>query len=562
VPERRRSARAVVLVVALLGALTACVGVPNSSPVTVGLSLNEGSGSSNIAFNPEGPQRGATQEGILKGFIASFTSATGGYAVSKKFLSTAFANKWDPRPSVQVRSAAPRISKVDNGTLAYSFDTIATVDSTGAYSENSQSFTLPFSFVREAGQWRISAAPDGIVLADQTFERIFRQYPLFFLDPQNKFFVPDLRWYPIGTAATRITTALLAGPPDWLKGAAFSRFPDGTKLSDAGSVITPVEGVAQIDLSKEALSASPKERQYMYLQLAESLRAVSNISSIDLSIEGTPVQIEGLGASAPQVDTPVDGQALVLRKDQFGFYANKRVATLPGLSSKVIALDPRAATISSDQQAVVVLGTAGVSVVRKSGPTVLLDPRPGLIAPSLDENGTVWSVPAADPNALTVFDSSGAPRVVSPKLPSGSQVVSLEVSREGSRLLLLLSTPTGPRLIVAAILRDEKFQPTGIGPAILDVSIGNGVAVDATWVDQWTVATLVTADGASRVEQYTIGGQKTSLSSLLPSQQIVGGNNGKDGLRVLGRDDSTIYFWGGSSWQSSKVAVDFIATQR
>lgn len=560
--ESRRYGVVAALVAALLGVLTACVSIPDSGPVTAGLNLSEGSRRANIAFNPEGPQSDASQEGILKGFVAAFTSATGGYAVARKFLSTGFANKWDPRPSVQVRSGAPRISTLDNATLDYSFDTVATVNSTGAYSQVSQSFTLPFSFVREAGQWRISAAPDGIVLADQTFQRIFRQYPLYFLDPQNQYFVPDLRWFPIGTAATRITTALLAGPPDWLKGAAFSRFPDGTKLTDAGSVITPVEGVAQIDLSKEALAASATERQYMYLQLAESLRSVSSISSVTMSIEGTVVTADGLGSGAPKVDTPVESQALVLQKNEFGFFANNRVATLPGISKKVIDLNPTAATISSDQQEVAVLGTAGVSLVTKSGAPVLLDRRPGLIAPSLDENGYTWTVPAADPNAITVFDSAGTAHNISPKLPAGSQMVALRVSREGARVLMLLSTPNGPRLMVEAILRDDKFQPTGLGPAILDVSIGSVAATDATWVDQWTVATLVTTDGASRVEEYTIGGQQTSLSSLVPATQIVGGNKSENGLRVLGRDDSTIYTWGGNSWQSSKVVVDFIATQR
>ena len=141
-------------------------------------------------------------------------------------------------------------------------------------------------------------------------------------------------------------------------------------------------------------------------------------------------------------------------------------------------------------------------------------------------------------------------------------MISLSVSREGARVLMLLSTPTGPRLMVAAILRNEKLEPIGIGPAIVDVSLGNGVAVDATWVDQWTVGTLLTAEGQSRVELYAIGGQKTALSSLVVSRQIVGGNKGENGLRVLGRDDSTLYNWGGSSWQSSKVTADFIATQR
>jgi hypothetical protein len=562
-PHGRRLGPVAALVALTLGVLTACVSVPDSGPVTAGLSLTEGNSGSNIAFNPEGPERGASPQSILRGFVASFTSATGGYAVAKQFLSSGFKSKWDPRPSVQVRSGAPRISELDATHLDYSFDTIATVDSSGAYSQTSQSFTLPFSFVRENGQWRISAAPDGIVLADQTFGRIFRQYPLYFLDQQNQFFVPDLRWYPSGTAATRITTALLSGPPEWLQGAAFSRFPDGTKLSDAGSAITVLDGVAQIDLSKEAATATTRERQLMYLQLTESLRSVSNISSIALSIQGTPVQVEDLGSNGPQIDTTVDSQALVLRKNQFGFYANDRVAALADLSSKVVALDPTAATISSDQQEVAVRGAAGVSIVHRSTTTpALLDPRPGLIAPSLDEYGYTWSVPLGDPNAITVFDPAGGAHPVTPKVQDGTQMVSLEVSREGARVVMLLATPTGPRLIVAAILRDEKSTPVAIGPAILDLSLGNGVATDATWVDPWTVATLITADGQSRVELYAIGGLRTSLGSLVPSSEIVGGNKGRAGLRVLGLDDSTIYTWGGSNWQSSKVTVDFIATQR
>ncbi|MES2092889.1 MAG: LpqB family beta-propeller domain-containing protein [Actinomycetota bacterium] len=564
-PRRWAARRRALLAAAITSsvfALTACVGIPSSGPVNAGLSLSEDSGGSNIAFNPEGPERGATQQAILKGFIASFTSATGGYAVSKQFLSQSFATKWDPRQSVQVRMGTPQISQVDTATVSYSFDTMASVDSTGAYSQGSQSFTLPFTFVKEAGQWRISAAPDGIVLADQTFARIFRQYPLYFLAPDDRYLVPDVRWFPSGTAATRIVSALLAGPPDWLKGAAFSRFPDGTKLSDAGSAVTLTEGVARVDLSREALAAGSRDRQYMYLQLTESLRSVSSISQVSLSIQGTPLQVDDLGAAGPQVDMSVDSQPLVLRKGEFGFYANARVAPLAGISSKVLTLGPKDATLSSDQQEVAVLGTAGVSVVRKSGPVTLIDPRPGLIAPSLDEDGYIWSVPAGDPNTIIAFDPSAAPHPVSPKIQDGSQMVALEVSREGARLLMLLSTPTGPRLVVAAILRNEKLVPTGIGPAIVDVSLGNGVAVDATWVDQWTVGTLQTADGQSRVELYAIGGQKTALSSLGSSRQIVGGNKGKDGLRVRGGADSAVYTWGGSSWQSSKVTVDFIATQR
>jgi hypothetical protein len=522
--------------------------------------VSEVSGAGNIAYNPEGPEVGASQQNILRGFVAAFTSATGGYAVAKQFLSSGFADKWDPRASVQVRTGGPKLFTIDATTVDYSFQTVAIVDKNGAYSESSLASTLQYSFVREKNQWRISAAPDGIVLAEPTFERIFTPQTLYFLDSTNTHLVPDLRWFPTPTM-TRIVTALIAGPPDWLKGAAFSRFPDGTALSDSGSVISSDNGVATIDLTKEAATASMRDRELMKLQLFESLRLVPNISSVSISVEGTPMQIDD-SVGALQVDNKVDTQALVLRNNKFGFYANGSVALLPTLSQRVSALGAQAATLSSDQSTVAVLGTGGVSVVRRAAPAPPVDTRPNLIAPSLDEAGYTWSVPYDDPNAIKVFDPSGGSHPVSAALTSsGSQIVSLEVSREGARVLMLLSTPNGPRLIVAAILRDEKQVPVSIGSPILDVSLGDGQAVDATWVDQTTVATLVTSNQQSRVELYALGGKRTSLDVLPSAQQIVGGNNGADGLRVLG-DDQAIWIYRGSSWQRSNVIVAFIATQR
>lgn len=564
-PDRRilRRVLAVTIALAVVGGASGCVGIPGEGPVTQGLSLSAGSGGANFDFNPEGPEIGASRESILKGFVAAFTSATGGYAVAKKFLASTFKDKWDPRASVQVRNGLPRLTPVNETTILYSFSTIATVDAIGAYAESAQPSTLQFGFVKEAGQWRINAAPAGIVLSDQTFQRIFTQQTLYFLDSNNEHLVPDLRWFPRGTAATGVATSLLAGPPAWLKGAAFSRFPEGTQLSDAGGIVTPEDGVATIDLTKEALAASPRERQLMKVQLSESLRSVSNISSVKISVEGTPLQIDDPGPSGPQADTKVDAQALVLRKGEFGFYANGQVAAL-SLSRSVVALKARAATLSSDGASIAVLGTGGVSLLRKGvAQTAPLDAREDLVPPSLDENGYVWSVPSNQPNAITAFDAAGVAHPVMAALPGDSQIESLEVSRDGVRVVILLSTPTGPRLIVSAILRDpDKQTPLSLRAPIVDLPLGDGVAVDATWVDQVTVATLVSTAEGSTVEAFTIGGQRQSLDSLpSPAASAIVGGNGLTGLRVLA-GDSTIWAYQGSSWQNTEVKVDFIATQR
>jgi hypothetical protein len=544
--------------------LAGCVAIPTSGPATQGLALNAGTGSANFEFNPEGPEKGAKPSSLLTGFVAAFTSATGGYAVAKQYLTPAFAQKWDPRQSVQVRSGAPRQSDFDSkDTISYSFTSVATIDSSGSYREATQAATMQFTFTKQRGEWRISSAPAGIVLPSENFQRIFGQQAIYFFDPTSERLVPDVRWFPTGTAPTRIVAALLAGPPPWLNRAVRTEFPEGTRLSDSGSVVTVDAGVAKIDLTKEALQATAKERDLMHLQLVSSLSLVPSISSVSISIEGTPLAIESQGSDAPEIDSKVDSQALVYRNNELGFYANGRTADLPQLSSKVPALQPTAATISSDGHTLAVLGALGVYLVKQAvAAPLLIDPRLNLIAPSMDEYGYVWSVPTDNPNAISGFDAAGVAHPVTGSLPVDSRIVALEVSRDGARIAILLATATGPRLIVTAIVRDpdQKQAPVSLGAPIIDVPLSEGEAVDVTWVDQLTVATLVDTGVQSAVESFTVGGQHNSLGTLAPANSIVGGN-GLEGVRILA-DDRTIWTYRGSSWQSSKVRVDFVGTQR
>ncbi|MCU1513937.1 MAG: hypothetical protein JWO10_1027 [Microbacteriaceae bacterium] len=546
---------------ALVAVLAGCVGIPGSSSVNQGLAIAQDSSGANFEFNPEGPTAGASQQDILRGFVAAFTSSTGGYAVAKQYLSDEFASKWDPRQSVLIRSGVPRLLPIDSATMEYDFTTVATVDSAGSYTEATQSSSLRFGFTKASGQWRISAAPSGIVLSQETFKRIFSKNSLYFLDPTSQRLVPDLRWFPSGTAATRIVSALLDGPPAWLEGAVRTEFPDGTKLSDAGSLVTVDSGVARVDLTREALAANARERQLMLLQLSESLRTVANISSVSISVQGAALAIDDLAGTAPDTNEKVDSQALVLLNGEFGYYANGKVASLSQLGSRVVELSPTAATLSSDGISVAVLGPAGVSVVRKGqAAATLVDGRPGLIAPSLDEYGYVWTVPSGNPNAVIATGADGVAHNVAPGLPLDSQVRSFEVSRDGARVAVLLSTATGPRLIVAAILRDPKQVPSGLGSPVLDVPIDAFASIDATWVDELTVAALTQGSTGAGVQLFVIGGESSSLGTLASAQDIVGGN-GLDGLRVLG-NDHVVSTYRGSSWQGTGVKVDLVATQR
>ena len=547
----------------LVTLLTGCVSIPASGPATQGLAIAQDSGNPSFEVNPEGPARNASQRDLLAGYIAAFQSSTGGYAVAREYLTTALAAKWDPTQVVQVRTGTPRYLQTGDSTIDYAFTSSATVNGSGAYAQSTAPTSLEFRFTKVGSQWRISSAPNGIVLSDQTFQRIFSKHALYFLDPSSNNLVPDLRWFPNGTAPTRVVTALLAGPAPWLAGAARSEFPDGTELSQSGSLVTVDAGVARVDLTAEARSAGLHERQLMLLQLQDSLRTVPNISSVTISVEGVPLQIEDLGASGPQVEPKVDAQALVYRRGEFGFYANSKVGGLGSLGSKVAALDPVAATLSSDGGTVAVLGAEGaVSEVRKSSSTTsTLDDRPGLIAPTMDENGYIWVVPGGNPNAARAYDAAGAAHEVPLSLPADARMVAMQISRDGARIAILLQSATGPRLMVAAILRDAKYTPTGIGPSILDIGLESGTARDLTWEDQLTVATLSTGGSQSLVNEFVIGGEHSALGDPLALSTAIVGGNGQVGLRVLGAD-SAVYSYPGSTWQSTGAKVSFIATQR
>ncbi|MHB1173105.1 MAG: LpqB family beta-propeller domain-containing protein [Lacisediminihabitans sp.] len=545
--------------------LSACVSIPTSGPVNIGNAIKAEGVDGGAAFIPEGPTPGGTQQQILEGFIAAFTGSQNNYAVAREFLASGFKDTWDPRKNVLVRTGGSRLESLGGQTMTYSINTVAAVDSAGSYTRSPQaeSQTLNFQFAKQNGQWRITDAPQGIVLLESTFESIFSEQTLYFLDPTGKRLVPDRRWFPVGARAVRIVSALLAGPPPALRGAVYSAFPEGTTLP---SPLVPIDNsVAKVDLSVEALTAKPNDRQLMRLQLLASLSTVPNIASVAISVGGSLLSIPDPQSTDPQPDPQVDPRALVLQNGSFGFYDNGKVATIPALSAKILTLKPTAVTLGSGGDTAVVRSDAGVFAVKTGDPAPqLLDNRPGLIAPSLDEDGYVWSVPRTSPNAIRIFDFAGKAHDLAPALPADAQIVSLEVSRDGARVAMFLATSAGPRLVVSAIVRsaDQNQLPVSlVNVPILDVTATSGTAIDATWADGLSVAALSSVNGQSTVLLYQLGGQRTSLGRPNEAQAIVGGNHGTAGLRVLGTDGA-IQTLLGSGWISSAVKVTFIAGQR
>ena len=107
---------------------------------------------------------------------------------------------------------------------------------------------------------------------------------------------------------------------------------------------------------------------------------------------------------------------------------------------------------------------------------------------------------------------------------------------------------------------DATGVPLRLGE-LRELPISGERAIDATWVDEVRVASVATTEDGTLVELHEIGGRTRSLGLPPSAVQIVGGNSGVEGIRVLG-EGGAIFEPRGSGWQSTGVRASFLATQQ
>ncbi len=556
-----RAALAVVVAMTLL-ALAACASIPDSGPVRQGAPVAQVNDPLDLDFNPSPPEKGASQQRIVQGFIDAASSPKNNFKIAREYLTTAMAANWNPDESVTVDDGRNRTYD-DQGTLwRVDVTPVANVDSVGSYHPvaSTAPVGLNYQLVKENGEWRISVAPNGVVIDDPTFRAVYAQQNLYFYSPGNTYLVPDARWFParVASAATRVASSVLAGPAPWLNGAVTTSFPKGTQL--AVPSVTTDGGVAHVDLSSEAGQADPAQLQRMQYQLEQSLGSLAQ--SVQLSIEGNVQQVPSLSADAAPIRNPaVDSRAFVYRGDAFGPVNGDTVTGLSGLSDKVAALRPTAITLNASRDQAAVLSQAGVYSVRKNGDPVRVDARPGLIGPSLDPEGWVWSVPGGSPGAVQVAGANGgdAHELVA-NWPDATGILSLAVSRDGTRLAALLRTTGGYALMASGIVRAANGAPNGLTEPV-EIAVPSSGARSAAWTSDLTIAVLSTTSGeATGIAQQTVGGSQTSTSGPTGGRTIVGAA----GLApyVVLSADGTLLAPTGTGWQPQLDKVGAVAVQQ
>lgn len=523
--------------------LTGCSSIPQSGSIGYGPDVTSGLNNDEVYYSQTGPYQGAGQEAILSGFLNAGNGPQNDYAVAREYLTKSFATKWQPNKEVLIQQGIPRLFQVSETQYQVVVGVSGEIDQDGRYTElpPASTKTATIQFAKVSGQWRISEAPDETIVIQPNFKVLFRAYSLYFFDPSLTYLVPEVRWFPSRVSTgTRLMNALLKGPSDWLKPAVVNVIPVGTKLNI--NSVTIEDGVAQVDLTSAALRISAANRPLVKSQISTTLEQLSDVKSVEISIQRTPQKIAGY----------FDGQPPSLGTSPLALTANGLVRltassaqAVPGTSAPVQQLKPTEFAYLQSQSKLALVSAVGVHLMRLdtlSDSPKLIDGRTKQLAPSFDPQGSLWTLTGVKGSPFVV---TGINRAVLRQTSIDGVPLSFDVSPEGARVAVLYRVGKANLTYVFPIERNKQGLPVNFG-APTQVTPAPKNASWVTWADGVTLAMLAKTSAGSTIPfLVTVGGQ------LAPSRAIDAGYsvvvNGTGQFFVL-QSNGNVVESRGSSW--------------
>ena len=558
-PTRRRARYTGLACAVVLGlTLSACGAMPRSGPVHKVIEPTEQTQQSAMPFNPQGPRVGATAQEIVEGFLAAGVGAQDDYSVARQYLTPQLAATWKPDTRVLIHSGEPTtVPRLNDGEFRTSMEVSGELSASGVLAKQPSGSTRVLDFVLTSvdGQWRISRAPDGVVVPQGDFEKIFSPTNLYFYSAQDsKYLVPDPRWFANrSTTSTAAVRALMRGPAAYLGNAVTSAIPQGAALSR--SAVPVSGGTAAVDLTLASFDpAEVNQARRMEQQLRATLRTIPNVDDVELRINDAPVDTSGSSDNDPIQAVTVPNRQIGVSDNKLAFYQGGQTELIPDLTL------PEGVTLSKPGMGV---EAGAFGFVDSTGSTVYTvapgqQPRQRWSGnkptrPSFDKLGWVWGADRSGTVRAVRAASEGQGDTVSASWLDDQHVASLRISREGSRALVVTTDAAATRSTVwiAGVVRDASGKPT-------ELAKGNAVATDvdvdtAQWIgpDEFVTSAL-DQDTNAQPRRYTIAGKVDELPALTGVTSLAGGNGP---AAVYGASDGRLYMLTGSSWalQSEEV---------
>jgi hypothetical protein len=509
------------LLVLLLALLAGCARIPTSGPVGKSSESSAGNLSAPV-FLPAAPQPGATPETIIDYFYRAGSGYEDDYAVARQYLTQASSVSWKPDQRALVYREARVVAGEAENVYNYELDVAYTVDADGIATQSPEGTIekIPVTVTQVDGEWRISAVPDGTAIAEETFKVIYGAYPIYFYDPTFTYAVPDVRWFIKNKTVKAMTSALLAGPAPYLRGAVASAFPSGIKL--ARESVPVVSGAAQVDLTaKELTETSPEDRLRMQMQLTLTFRSQPDVVNVELRANQDLVRVEDNGSVLPPVvDKSVPSRQIAVSGNELVRYENNRISPLPDMQP-VSSLMPRFPAESPVSQTAAFLNDSRTTLysINPGQPARALTTRSTLTRPSFGLNGWLWSAGpgAAGGTEVVAFRPTGVaegatvPSVtLTPAWLAGRTIKDFRISREGVRALVISEQNGKIRVQLTGIIRGGDGTPRELTPPVtLATESGPDQGV---WVSDTTVAVMKGAAGSN------VTPELLSLTSGQPQQ--------------------------------------------
>ncbi|GEK21607.1 LpqB family beta-propeller domain-containing protein [Cellulomonas xylanilytica] len=495
--------------------LAACTAIPTSGPVEEGDA--EVSEPSEIDVLAEGPQPGDTPAEIVDGFLAAGAAgSTDNFGTAREYLAGEAKTTWDPSAGVLVSGPVVPAPTTTETEVTLDVTVLARVGARGVYAEAPPAGreTVTFGMVRnDADEWRIAEAPDGLLLQQEDFSRLYRPASLYFLSPDQEFLVPEERWFPTKNLSTSIVSELLAGPSPWLQDAVVTAVPDGVELNPEAVLVE--DGVAAVRL-EPALAVTRADRDLLIAQIDASLRPVPGISSVQVYARDVPLE----GSATLESGSGPPGNIELVQEDRLVALVDGEIEPVAGLDP-LDGLDARSPARNEDASVRVMLSGPSTLVTvptADAGPQELLSGS-GLVAPSVDRFGWAWT---AQPSSGLVAARAGEPPVqVRADWLEGRVVRSVRVARDGVRVAVVSTGADGVQVDVAAITRDESGVPQQLG---IPVRAGASL-VDATsvvWSEESTLAVVGRSGGNAAVHLVPVAGPTSALPEVANLADLAG----------------------------------------
>ena len=543
---RRLAGAAGALLLAVL--LAGCVSVPTGGPV-LSYTITQGQGGQSQP-NPQTiaqpPRATWGPEEIVQGFLTASASFGTRQQIARQYLTADGNRNWHPGWSAWVYRDGPDAVETSIGpkkttaTVTISGSVQASLFGYGGYAGASSStaggaapLQPTFDLLKVGGKWRISHAPDLLLLTSYQFKYDYQLRNLYFFDPNQRVLVPDPVYVPLQATAANLMYGLvhdLINPPgDWLTrgGATKTSFPAGTKIGD----VTLNGGTAAVNLGG-AITKFTNNIALMKQVSAQLLWTLTGSGQNGAAVQSVALSVNGKPWSPPDSD-----QNPVQQLRQSNKYAPRTGASSTyyyldgtgnlqrstGLQDKPqkqghIGTGYSQLAVSPDQQYVAAISNGTLFVGRIGHPLAKREGT-GYTSISWDSADNLWATmdsqivmlrgaadaagPLGKPVPVSVVDSDGS-------TPDAEPFSALRVAPDGVRIAIIVGATD---LHFGAILQQAERETQLNVEIVLSPFSVSSPGATFTAVSWWGPNDVITLrDPGPELTEYPVdGGDSTSI---------------------------------------------------